>query len=64
MRAVAFGRGDWADELEAIEGPICISFAPNINRFQGRERVELQLIDWHPGPHAPLAGSPPPLSPS
>lgn len=51
LRAVAFGRGEWADEIEqAGGGPISISFAPGINRFRGRENVELQLIDWHPEP--------------
>ena len=48
MRAVAFGRGDWADEIAAVNGPISISFAPGINRYRGNETVELQLIDWRP----------------
>ncbi len=49
MRAVAFGRGDWADEIAQTNGPISISFAPGINSFRGRETVELKLIDWQPG---------------
>jgi single-stranded-DNA-specific exonuclease len=48
FRAVAFGRGDWADEMQALEGPIAISFSAAINEFRGYERVELQLIDWQP----------------
>lgn len=48
LRAVAFGRGHWADEIEAVPGPIAISFAPSINRYRGRENVELQLLDWLP----------------
>lgn len=48
MRAVAFGRGEWADEIAAVNGPISISFAPGINRYRGNETVELQLIDWRP----------------
>lgn len=48
MRGVAFGKGDWADEMIKVEGPISICFQPTINRFQGRERVEFQLLDWHP----------------
>ncbi len=48
LRAIAFGRGEWADEIAAAHGPISISFAPGINRFRGRENVELQLIDWQP----------------
>ncbi len=48
LRAVAFGRGEWAAELAAITGPLSISFAPQINSFRGYERVELQLHDWQP----------------
>lgn len=48
LRAVAFGKGEWADEIEAADGPISICFAPVINRFRGRENVEMHLIDWQP----------------
>ncbi|MBS0205100.1 MAG: single-stranded-DNA-specific exonuclease RecJ [Planctomycetes bacterium] len=48
MRGVAFGKGDWADEMNQVTGPISICFQPTINRFQGRESVEFQLLDWHP----------------
>jgi single-stranded-DNA-specific exonuclease len=54
MRGVAFGKGEWADELAKHGGPISICFQPTINRFQGRERVEFQLIDWQPE-HAPAS---------
>ncbi|MEZ6132901.1 MAG: single-stranded-DNA-specific exonuclease RecJ [Planctomycetaceae bacterium] len=46
LRAVAFGRGDWAAEMAAVKGPLAVSFVPQINSFQGYERVELQLHDW------------------
>lgn len=46
LRAVAFGKGEWAAELAAAPGPLSISFAPVINRFRGQENVELQLLDW------------------
>ena len=42
MRGVAFGKGDWADEMIQHNGPISICFQPTINRFQGRESVEFQ----------------------
>ena len=48
MRGVAFGKGEWADEMSQAVGPISICFQPTINRFQGRESVEFQLLDWHP----------------
>jgi len=46
LRAIAFGRGEWAEQIAAAGGNISISFAPSINRFRGRESVELQLKDW------------------
>lgn len=49
LRGVAFGKGDWADEMAQVTGPISICFQPTINRFQGREKVEFQLLDWHQG---------------
>lgn len=48
IRAVAFGRGEWASEIAAVDGPLAISYAPQINSFRGYERVELQLHDWKP----------------
>ena len=47
LRAVAFGRGEWASEIAAVSGPLSISFAPVINSFNGYDRVELHLIDWN-----------------
>ena len=46
MRAIAFGRGEWADQIASVDGPISISFHPNINSYRGRESIELRLIDW------------------
>jgi single-stranded-DNA-specific exonuclease len=46
MRAVAFGCGDWEDELAAIEGEMSIAFRPVINRYRGRASVEIHLADW------------------
>ena len=47
MRAVAFGGGDWEDELLKADGPLSIAFRPVINRWQGRVTVEMHLDDWH-----------------
>lgn len=46
LRCVAFGRGDWADELARVSGPLALCFSPAFNSFQGYESVELQLHDW------------------
>jgi single-stranded-DNA-specific exonuclease len=48
LRAVAFGGGDWADELTALDRPLDVAFRPVINTFRGRRSVELHLIDWQP----------------
>lgn len=48
LRAVAFGRGEWAEQLQSTSGPFSVSFAPVVNTFRGFNKVELQLIDWKP----------------
>ncbi|QDV16119.1 Single-stranded-DNA-specific exonuclease RecJ [Gimesia panareensis] len=46
IRAIAFGKGEWASQMEEAGGPFSISFAPGINRFRGFESVQLHLKDW------------------
>ena len=46
IRAVAFGGGDWEEELAAINGDLSIAFRPVINRYRGRTSVEIHLDDW------------------
>ena len=46
LRAVAFGGGDWMEELNAANGPLEVAFRPVINTFRGRRSVELHLVDW------------------
>ena len=48
LRSVAFGGGDWADDLAATDGPLDVAFRPVINNFRGRQSVELHLVDWRP----------------
>ncbi len=48
FRAVAFGGGDWVEELSQSSGPIAVAFRPMINHFRGRNTVELQVCDWQP----------------
>jgi single-stranded-DNA-specific exonuclease len=48
MRGVAFGAGDWCDDLNACEGPIEIAYRPVINEFRGFKKVEIQIVDWRP----------------
>ncbi len=46
LRSVAFGQGDWAEELAQLQGPFDIAYRPVINEFRGRRNVELHLVDW------------------
>ncbi|MGL4512132.1 MAG: single-stranded-DNA-specific exonuclease RecJ [Lacipirellulaceae bacterium] len=48
LRAVAFGAGDWEEELLRVEGPLAIAFRPVINTFRGYASVEMHLEDWKP----------------
>ena len=48
LRAVAFGGGEWADDLAAVDGPLDVAFRPVINDFRGRRSVELHFVDWRP----------------
>lgn len=46
IRAIAFGKGEWASQMQEDGGPFSISFAPSINKFRGFENVQLHLKDW------------------
>ena len=54
LRCVAFGKGEWADDIAACDAPLSICFSPSLNAFNGYENVELQLIDWQPASAAQL----------
>jgi single-stranded-DNA-specific exonuclease len=46
LRAVAFGGGDWEQDLTSASGPLAVAFKPVINHFRGRATVEMHLADW------------------
>ncbi len=48
MRAVAFGGGEWAEDLQNHQGPLAFAFRPMINTFRGQRSVELEIADWRP----------------
>lgn len=48
MKAIAFGRPEWAEEITASGERFSISFTVGINHYRGFESVELQLRDWRP----------------
>ncbi len=54
LRAVAFGMGERFDELTSDGGRCCLVFTPKINEWQGYRSVELEVVDFRPGPRALL----------
>ncbi|PNY37915.1 single-stranded-DNA-specific exonuclease RecJ [Rhodopirellula baltica] len=48
VRGVAFGEGDWCEELNDHSGPIQVAYRPVINEFGGYRRVEVHIVDWRP----------------
>jgi single-stranded-DNA-specific exonuclease len=46
LRAVAFGKAEWANDLSRHDGPLSLCFMPQLNSFRGFETVELHLVDW------------------
>ncbi|MGB7346581.1 MAG: single-stranded-DNA-specific exonuclease RecJ [Pirellulaceae bacterium] len=48
IRGVAFGAGDWCDDINAVDGPIEIVYRPVINEFRGFRKVEVHVVDWRP----------------
>jgi single-stranded-DNA-specific exonuclease len=45
LRAVAFGGGDWEQDLIQARR-LAVAFKPVINHFRGRQTVEMHLADW------------------
>ena len=46
LRAIAFGQGEWFEDLAGLEAPIDIAYRPVINEFRGRRSVEIHLVDY------------------
>jgi single-stranded-DNA-specific exonuclease len=54
IRAVAFGRGDDLNGLMSQQGKCCLAFTPKINSWQGRNTIELEVIDFVSGVSPPF----------
>lgn len=46
LRAVSFGNGEWAEQLNQLDQLYDFAFQPIINEFRGRRSVELRVVDW------------------
>ncbi len=44
-----------ADEIMAAGGACSVVFTPRLNEWQGRRSVDLEVVDFQPGPVARLA---------
>jgi single-stranded-DNA-specific exonuclease len=55
VRAVAWGMGERLEELMADAGRCCVVFTPRVNEWQGYRSVEIEVVDFRPGPDAELA---------
>jgi single-stranded-DNA-specific exonuclease len=51
IRGVAFGGGDWEQDLLDASGPLSVAFKPVINSFRGRQSVEMHIADWRCAGH-------------
>jgi single-stranded-DNA-specific exonuclease len=53
LRAIAFGKADWAEEIARVEGPISICFTAGLNEYNGYQNIDLHLVDWQAAEVAP-----------
>ena len=44
-KAIAFGRGEMLDEIEDANRRVSVVYEPKINEWQGRQSVELEVVD-------------------
>jgi single-stranded-DNA-specific exonuclease len=54
LRAIAWGMGERAEELMSAEGRCCLAFTPRVNEWNGYRSIELEVLDFQPGPRATL----------
>lgn len=55
IRGVAWGMGDRLDELMSDGGACCVAFTPKVNEWNGYRSVEMEVVDFRPGPDPQLA---------
>jgi len=48
IRSVAFGGGEWCEQINQLESRLDIVFRPVVNEYQGRRSIEAQVVDWRP----------------
>jgi single-stranded-DNA-specific exonuclease len=53
--AIGFYMADRLDELLSGGGKVCLVYRPKRNVWQGQTNIEMELVDFQPGPDADLA---------
>jgi single-stranded-DNA-specific exonuclease len=54
IRAIAFNMAERLDELMSAGGQCCLVYTPRANEWQGYRRLDLEVVDFQPGPRARL----------
>lgn len=57
IRAVAFGKPEWLDQLKDTNASYDFAFEPMINEFRGHTSAEVKLVDFRPSVSASVAKS-------
>ncbi|MDA7977217.1 MAG: single-stranded-DNA-specific exonuclease RecJ [Pirellulales bacterium] len=48
LAGIAFGGGEWAEEIASNGDALAVAYHPMVNHFRGRRSVELEVVDWKP----------------
>lgn len=59
IRAVAFGKSEWAKELDKPDACFDFAFRPQINEYRGHRSVQLHLVDFRPSDSVPAGNKNP-----
>lgn len=54
FKAIAFGMAERLEELTSAEGRCCLVYTPKINHWNGASSIDLEILDFQPGPSAQL----------
>lgn len=54
LKAIAWSMAERQDELMSQAGRCSLAFRPRLNEWQGMRKVDLEVVDFQPGPRARL----------
>lgn len=53
-KAIAWGMADRLEELKSAQGQCCLAFTPKTNEWNGYTNIDMEVVDFQPGPIAKL----------